>query len=174
MAILKEYRCLAHSAFESSEKNPTCPHGCTTVLREFRTAPGTRSAKTKASDNALERMAQRYGLSDISASKTGSVAGDRQAKQAGFGQVNGEDFRPRWGEVPRGGTYEVGKGVVDREGSEGGAAAIVKSISQGRAEEVGDDAPALPIMPSRRPAPNVVGRDSITANEFSDAVRVAQ
>lgn len=171
MAVIKEWRCLAHGPFENAKG--VCEHGCTTVIREFRTAPGLKSVKTKRSDNALERMAARYGLTDMSASKTGSVAGDRIAKQRGFGQVAGQDFAPHWGELPKGGTFEVGKGVVAREGSEGGVEAAVKSLSRGQAESVPDDAPALPVTPRGRPMPHVVGRDSVTANEFSDAVRVA-
>lgn len=173
MAINKEYRCLAHGAFESSAKTAVCQYGCTTVVREFRTAPGTRSDKTKRSDNALNRMAARYGLTDMSA-KTGSVAGDRMAKQRGFGQIGGQDFTPHWGTIPKGGTFEPGKGPVARDGAEGGAESIVKSLSGGRAEQVPDTASALPTGPiPRRARPNVVGRDSVTANEFSDAVRVA-
>lgn len=171
MAILKEYRCIGHGPFEGYKA--VCPHGCSVVIREFRTAPGLKSVKTKRSDNALERMAQRYGLTDMSASKTGSVAGDRMAKQQGFGQIGGQDYTPKWGELPKGGTYEVGKGVVARDGSEGGVEAAVKQLSRGQAEPVPDGAPALPVMPRGKPRPNVVGRDSVTANEFSDAVRVA-
>ena len=150
--------------------------GCSTVVREFYTPPGTRSAKTKASDNALQRMATRYGLSDLSASKTGSVAGDRMAKHPqGFGKVGQEDFTPRWGAIPKGGTFDVRTGgPVARDGGEGGAESIVKSLSGGRAEPMPDNSSALPIgLPGRRPPPNVVGRDSITANEFSDAIRKA-
>ena len=171
-AILKEFRCFAHGKFEGHD--PVCPMGCTTVERAFYTAPGAKSDKTRASDRALERMAQRYGLSDISASKTGSVAGDRMAKQRGFGQVGPADFTPRWGELPKGGTFEVGKGVVDREGSEGGAAALVKSMSQGRAEPVPDNAGALPIpTPPRRPRPTIVGKESISAAQYSEALAKA-
>ena len=172
MAVTKEFRCLAHGAFEGTDAR--CPHGCTTVIREFRTAPGSRSAKTKASDTALERMAKRYQLSDISA-KSGSVAGDRAAKMRGLGQVGPADFTPRWMEIPKGGTYDAAtKQVIARDGSEGGADALVKNLSQGRAEPLGADAPALPIGPiPRRPRPVVVGRDSVTRAQFKDALAKA-
>lgn len=171
MATIKEWRCLAHGAFDSADG--VCEWGCTTVVREFRTAPGHKSAKTKTSDRALERMAKRYGLTDMSASKTGSVAGDRMAKQKGFGNIGGHDFTPRWGGIPKGNTYDVGKGaVVERHGAQGGAEAFVKSSSNGQAEAIDS---ALPIAaPPRRMRPNIVGRDSVTANEFSDAVSRAQ
>jgi hypothetical protein len=173
MAVTKEWRCFAHGPFEGTEA--VCPHGCSTVIREFRTAPAGRSDKTKASDKALERMAKRYGLADISASKTGSVAGDRMAKQRGFGKIGDVDFSPRWGEIPKGGTYHAGdKAVIAREGSEGGADALVKNLSQGRAEPIPDNASALPTGPiPKRPRPVVVGRDSITNAQFSDALAKA-
>lgn len=174
MAVIREWRCLAgHGAFEGKEA--VCPvAGCTTVIREFRTAPALKSAKTKRSDNALQMMANRLGLTDMSASKTGSVAGDRMAKQRGFGQIGGQDFAPHWGEIPKGGTFEPGKGPVARDGSEGGVESVIKSMSRGQAADVSPEAPALPTGPMpRRQTPHVVGRDSVTANEFSDAVRVA-
>lgn len=170
MAVLKEFKCLMHGSFEGYE--PVCSHGCTTVVREFLTAPGYKSAKTKISDTALNRMAARYGLTDMSASKTGSVAGDRIAKQKGFGQIGGHDFTPKWGEIPKGGTYDVAsKSVVARDGAKGGAESIMQSMSGGQAEA---QAGALPVdIPRMRATPNVVGRDSVTANEFSDALAKA-
>jgi hypothetical protein len=115
MAVVKEWRCLAHGAFDSSQG--VCPSGCSTVIREFRTAPGTRSAGTKASDAALERLADKYGLSDMS-NRRGSV-GDREKKN---------DFAPVWGKMPVGNNYEVGKGEVAREGAQGGANAALKGL----------------------------------------------
>lgn len=98
MAVVKEFRCLAHGPFDAREAR--CPHGCTTVLREFRTAPGGRSARTKAADGALEHLAKRFGLSDMS-NRSGSVGGSRRQRP---------DFSPVWGDMPKGNVYEVGKG----------------------------------------------------------------
>src|SRR6266850_1196813 len=99
MAVTKEYRCLAHGPFDAKEAR--CPHGCGTVVREFRTAPGGRSSRTKAADGALEHLARRYGLSDMS-NRSGSVGGSRRPARP--------DFSPVWGDMPKGNVYEVGKG----------------------------------------------------------------
>jgi hypothetical protein len=117
MAVLKEFKCLAHGAFDAKEA--ICPRGCTTVIREFRTAPAGRSAKTKASDAALESLAKKYGLSDMS-NRSGSVGGSRRAPM---------DFAPVWGAMPKGNVYEVGKGEVQREGAQGGASAALQSVA---------------------------------------------
>ena len=63
MAVIKEYKCLAHGDFDSV--NGVCPHGCTTVVRAFRTAPGGRSEKTKKTDATLSRLAEKFGLKII-------------------------------------------------------------------------------------------------------------
>lgn len=98
MPVTKEWKCLAHGSFTGP--NPVCVHGCTTVIREFLTAPGGRSARTKAADGALEHLAQRFGLSDMS-NRSGSVGGSRRQRP---------DFSPVWGQMPKGNVYEVGKG----------------------------------------------------------------
>ena len=90
MAVLKDYRCLAHGVFES--KTAVCPHGCTTVVPMFLKAPGGRSDKTKASDRALEHLAKRYGLDDMS-NRNGSVGNSRKHPSG---------MEPRWGEIPDG------------------------------------------------------------------------
>lgn len=116
MAVKKEYRCLAHGPFESMEE--ICPHGCSTVVREFRTAPGGRSAKTKTTDRALQGLANRYGLTDMS-NKSGSVGGSRKQPQA---------MAPVWGEMPKGNVFEVGKGEVAAEGAAGGSTAALAAL----------------------------------------------
>lgn len=155
---------MAHGPFEGSA--PTCPHGCTVAVeREFRTAPGGRSAKTKATDNALNRLAQRFGYTDIS-NRNGTVAGSKKAPQY--------DFRPTWGELPKGDKLVVGKGIEQVAGATGGAEAAAKLY---HTEQVSEDEPVpsvtmpLPIggkLPKLRP--NVVGRDTVTPAEFSDAL----
>jgi|HubBroStandDraft_2_1064218.scaffolds.fasta_scaffold195003_2 hypothetical protein len=121
MAVLKEFRCLAHGPFDSKEA--VCPHGCSVVVREFRTAPAGRSAKTKTSDAALERLASRFGLSDMS-NRDGSVGGSRK---------NANPMQPYWSEMPKGNTFEVGKGEVAPRGgnmvSNGGASAALAGLN---------------------------------------------
>jgi hypothetical protein len=117
MAVLKEYRCLAHGPFDGTEA--VCPHGCETVVREFRTAPGTRSHKTKFSDKALERLATRFGLTDMS-NRNGSVGGSRKHPD--------NPYAPVWGEMPKGNVYSPGKGEIQVDGAAGGAPAALKSI----------------------------------------------
>lgn len=170
MAVIKEYSCLAHGPFEAAE--PICPHGCTTaVKRQFFTAPGTRSAKTKASDVALERLARRFGLSDIS-NRKGSVMESRR----GFGKIGGMDFSPVWGTMPKGHNLEVGKGIVERDGAQGGGEALGKTLGTGRIadEPAASTEHALPTAQKLvRPRPVVVGRDSVTQDDFKAAVERA-
>lgn len=104
MAVTKEWRCLAHGEFDGAEG--VCPRGCTTVVREFRTAPAGRSAKTKTSDQALERLAKRFGLSDMT-NKDGSVGGSRK---------HPKDLAPVWGAMPKGNIFSPGKGEVNEKG----------------------------------------------------------
>lgn len=116
--IVKEYRCYGHGPFESSDDPPMCPHGCSAVVREFRTAPGAIGEKTKTSDRALERLAKRFGLTDMS-NKDGSVGGSRK---------HDDKFKPVWGEMPKGNVYQVGKGEVPVDGSQGGATAALSGL----------------------------------------------
>ena len=117
---MKEFRCLAHGPFDAKE--PVCPHGCSTVLREFRTAPAGKSAKTKLSDRALEHLSKRYGLSDMS-NKGGSVGASRKRDNS---------MAPVWGEMPKGNVFVPGKGEVDAKGqaltTTGGAAAALAGM----------------------------------------------
>ena len=64
---LKEYRCLAHGEFESRAIKAHCPHGCTTVVQEFRTPPmiSTNRSQTQMQDNLQQMLASRYNLSDL-------------------------------------------------------------------------------------------------------------
>ncbi len=138
MAVTKEFRCLAHGPFEGKE--PMCPHGCTTVVREFRTAPAGKSEKTKVSDRALDRLAERYRLTDMS-NRNGSVGASRQ---------HAPGMEPKWLEIPKGNNYEVGKGEVQRAGSQGGAQAALEStgmtgsVAAKLAAKLGHDVPAEP------------------------------
>lgn len=168
MAVNREFTCLAHGPFEGTEAR--CPHGCTTaVAREFRTAPAVGTAKAKATDAALERLAQRFGLTDIS-NRNGSVAASKPPAPAGL------DFTPKWLPVAAGDNFEVGKGVVSREGSAGGANATAQ---QYRTERMGDEPAATETVPlplgqlPPPPRPHVVGRDNVTSADFEKAIRSA-
>lgn len=115
MGVLKEFLCPAHGRFDSDVAK--CPHGCDFVVdRVFHTAPGTRSAKTRATDVLLRDIAQQYGFTDMS-TKNGSVmASQRKEKPA-------MDFSPVWGDIPKGDRQTAG-GVIEKvEGSQGGAQA---------------------------------------------------
>ena len=161
MAVLKDYRCLAHGTFESREAK--CPHGCTTVVATWTgKAPGGRSEKTKASDRALNHLASRYGLTDMSNRGGESVGSNRKAPGG---------MTPTWGELPQGNIFEAGKGEVSRDGrsrvdSQGGAAQIGGQLSQG----VGDIEKAVGVplpnfmdiskaMPKVRPIPAINPQD---------------
>lgn len=162
MAIVKELKCLAHGPFESTAKDPVCPYGCTVVIREFRTAPGTRSTKTKQSDAALERLAKRFGLSDMS-NKNGSVANSRKERNP---------MTPQWAAMPKGNTYEVGKGEVPVDGSEGGASSALAGL---RIAENNDGPNFMDIakgLPKPRP---IVAKDHVfgTARDLQEAIEKA-
>lgn len=126
MAVLKEYRCLAHGAFESSSETPTCPAGCTTVEREFRTPPGFRSERTASIDATVQTLAKRHGMTDIN-NRGGKAAITQSAKsrqqQEEFSRLVREKYGNGWGDVPKGGTLHVDTGTV--EGSGPGAAGAI-------------------------------------------------
>ncbi len=116
MAPIKEWRCLQHGPFEAEEG--ICPSGCDTVVREYRTAPGGRSPKTKHVDKTLQGLADRFGLSDMS-NRDGSVGGSRKDPNA---------MAPLWGQMPKGNVYEVGKGERPVDGASGGATAALAGL----------------------------------------------
>lgn len=161
MAVLKDYRCLAHGTFESREA--VCPHGCTTVMAVWNgKAPGGRSEKTKASDRAIQHLANRYGLTDMSNRGGESVGANRK-------QPNG--MQPTWGELPSGNIFEAGKGEVNRTDrarvdSQGGAAAIGGPLSAGVSDiekAIGTPLPNFmdlsKSMPKVRPIPAIRPHD---------------
>lgn len=124
MAIIKEMVCLAHGAFESSDENPLCPHGCDTVEREFRTPPGLGSGRTKNIDATLASLAKSHGLTDI-----GPGAMRRKALAAEKNQQQFREFCERrygglgWGNVPEGGTFDAKTKEVKGNGPGAPAAA---------------------------------------------------
>jgi hypothetical protein len=71
MAILKEWSCLAHGAFDGPSmddgSNPPCPHGCgiSMVERAFRTAPTIQSQGYRNINRTFESLAAEHGLTDM-------------------------------------------------------------------------------------------------------------
>lgn len=187
MPVIKEWRCLAHTTFDNS--TGVCPHGCTTVVREFRTAPGTRSSRTKVADGALEHLAKRFGLTDMS-NRSGSVGGSRRQRP---------DFSPVWGDMPKGNVYEVGKGerpadpkgaLVTGGGATGalGAMNMTGDIDQAMIDKYGPNVKkqlAKIGMPEKeptmldvqrslpKPRPRPVGREPGKPEDFAQAIERA-
>ena len=98
MAVLKEFRCKAHGAFEEFVKNdetPGCPKGCSPrfVVREIRTAPAIRGVATGRMDNLQKELAHDFGLSDMK-------AGRDDGKSVMENLRSGTDFSTRWVDVP--------------------------------------------------------------------------
>ena len=97
--ILREYRCLGHGSFEAYE--PVCPYGCTTVEREYLTAPAMGNAKTAATDTALKALAADYGLTDLKNGAGSVMASLRQRPTS----------QPMWGSIPKVAEGEGGHAV---------------------------------------------------------------
>jgi len=128
VAIVKEYRCLAHGAFESSSETPLCPAGCESIEREFRTPVGFRSERTSAIDATVQTLAKRHGMTDINnrggkAAKSQGAA--QRVQQEQFDKFIHERYGDGWGLVPQGGTMNVKTGVVEGSGP-GAVGAIAK------------------------------------------------
>jgi hypothetical protein len=158
--VIREFRCLGHGPFESAQKNPVCPKGgCTTVVQEFRTAPGGRSERTKISDRALDRLASRYNLSDMS-NRDGSVGASRKHPKG---------MEPLWQPLPTGNVYEVGKGEVARDGAAGGATAALSGL--GMTDSGSAISELMKTLP--RPRAHPVGHEPGSASDFSNALASA-
>ena len=65
MAVLHDYKCLAHGYFEAWEAR--CPKGCDgeAVVKVFLQPVGLKSDSTKHADSTLQGLANEYGMSDI-------------------------------------------------------------------------------------------------------------
>lgn len=144
MAVVKEYRCFAHGPFDSTDG--ICPHGCTTVVREFRTAPAARSDKTKASDRALENLAKKFNLTDMS-NRNGSVGGSRKGQQP--------NMQAQWLDMPKNKDREDKTDVIGPML----ASLKVKTDKVGNEPSFADVARGLP-----KPRPNVVASSGSVAD----------
>ena len=80
MAVLHDYKCLAHGYFEAWEAR--CPKGCDgeAIVKVFLQAVGTKSDSTRHADSTLKGLANEYGMSDIKSTREG------EAQPARFGQ----------------------------------------------------------------------------------------
>jgi len=66
MAVIKEWTCKAHGAFEGTQAE--CPHGCSgegMISRAFRTAPSIQTAGYRSVNGTIESLAAEHGLTDI-------------------------------------------------------------------------------------------------------------
>jgi hypothetical protein len=98
MAILKEYRCKAHGAFEAmvnQGETPDCPRGCSArfVYREIRSAPAARTVISGTLDRLQREIAHDFGLSDIK-------AGRDDGKSVMDNIKRGAQQAPAWLELP--------------------------------------------------------------------------
>jgi len=114
MAVLREFRCIAHDLeFESMEDRPACPSGCSPkfVVQEFRTAPGIRSGGTRVMDQMSKQLADDYRMTDMHGDKDGSSVmhntpttsgGARQVAKPAGAYWNAGLFQPKAGWAQRG------------------------------------------------------------------------
>ena len=158
MAIKREFTCIAHGVFES--ETAICPHGCTSTIERTYTkgsaAPRT-SGKTKATDAALQRLADRFGMTDIS-NRNGSVKGSQRS--------NAPSMAPTWGEIPKGDKLVVGKGIEHVKGSGGGAEVIGNQLGQ----DIATDAPTFMDLAKQMPR---VRPDVAKGHSFGDSSDLA-
>lgn len=161
MAIKREFTCLAHGMFESTEA--VCPYGCTsTVERTFtQGGPSIGSKRTRNIDGTLERLAGKYGMTDMS-TRNGSVMSSRKR------QSNGSEAF--WKEMPTGDRLVVGKGVEKVAGSNGGAASIGQQLHTEKLSS--DESSFIDIAKGMTVTPNVVASFG-SQSELASAVKSA-
>jgi hypothetical protein len=156
VAVKKEYICFAHGRFEAD--SPVCPKGCTlNVERRFFSAPAAKSNRTSNIDRMLRSVAADFGLSDMS-NRNGSVALSQRRGKA--------DFRPVWGEIPKGDTYNAGtRSVEKRKGGEGGMNAALSAyrVAPKAADEVG-----ITDVASKLPGPKPIIDKKLTYGSVAD------
>ena len=81
MAVLHDYKCMAHGFFEAWEDK--CPHGCTgeAIQKVFLQPVGMKSDSTKRTDGTLQNLAQDYGMTDIHSPRGGESQMDAAKRQ---------------------------------------------------------------------------------------------
>jgi hypothetical protein len=95
MAIIKQWKCAAHSEFEN--ETGKCPWGCPDrfVVQEIRDAPYINGEKTAYTDRTLQGLADSVGITDMN-NRDGSSVMSNQRRNT----PKGLDFSPRWVDVP--------------------------------------------------------------------------
>lgn len=111
MAVIKEWRCMAHGCFDSTE--PVCPKGCSTVERVFLTPPGFTSDRTKHSDATFRQVAADFGMTNM------RIRPEEPAR------IPPRNLTPHFGSMPKGGTYDVAKRAAEGGGAHAGALAAL-------------------------------------------------
>jgi len=73
MAVLHDYKCLAHGYFEAWE--PRCKHGCEgeSIVKVFLQPVGMRSDSTRHADTTLKGLASEYNMTDIKSTREGEA-----------------------------------------------------------------------------------------------------
>jgi len=81
MAVLHDWKCLAHGYFEAWEAK--CPHGCSgeVVQKVFLQPVGLKSDSTKRNDQNLNSLANDYGMTDIHTPRDGESQMDASKRQ---------------------------------------------------------------------------------------------
>ena len=99
MPIIKEWRCLAHGAFENATGK--CKRGCPQdwITREIRTAPSyRRSGRMRFVDEQLKGIASDHGMTDLSNDpKSNESVLQRMLSKK---RLQSQDVMPHWVEVP--------------------------------------------------------------------------
>jgi hypothetical protein len=102
MAVLKEYRCMAHDepfeAFVEDGDKPECPHGCSAkyVVREFRTPIGIRHGGTTSTDQLTRQLAADFNMTDMRNDKDGSSVMSSTSTRSGGAKVYAPEQRAKW------------------------------------------------------------------------------
>lgn len=135
MAIMKEWRCLAHGELPDAEIGQ-CPYGCPDafVKQEIRTPPSYHDGRTRGRDNALRMIADDHGLTDMRNDPKANLSVlDMQLRQLP------EEERPHWESVKHAapGFSQTGEAAPVYKPPPGFAAAPVPRLPQPRTQFVG-------------------------------------
>ena len=111
MGVLRDWTCLGHGNFESSEDEPLCPvGGCNTVRKVFLQPPGFTSSRTQNIDRTLDSLARSHGMTDIQnrggRAAKGETPGQRQRAEE-FNAYVREKYGSNWQSVAKGGTMNA-------------------------------------------------------------------
>jgi len=100
MAVLSDYRCMAHGVFEAWDAK--CPHGCSGgfVEKIFLKPVGMKSDATKHNDKTLNNLAKDYGMTDLKTQRDGESQMDATKRQ-------GNPFAIQWASPTNIGQYNT-------------------------------------------------------------------